>query len=86
MRAARFPTAKRQLTAVAVEKLRLGPVRREIRDGTGALLLIIQTSGVRSWAMRFKGRHQSRTKSAISISTMIAWDGSQRTAKPYPPQ
>jgi integrase len=45
--------AKRQLTAVAVEKLRPGQARREIRDGTGALLLIIQTSGVKSWAMRF---------------------------------
>ena len=45
--------AKRQLTTAALDKLKPGLERREIRDGTGSLLLVIQTSGVKSWAMRF---------------------------------
>ena len=46
--------AKKQLTAVAVEKLKPGRGRLEIRDGTRPLLLIIQPSGVKSFAMRFR--------------------------------
>ena len=43
------------LTAAAVLRLRPGPQRREIRDGAcGGLRLVIQPSGHRSWAMRFR--------------------------------
>ena len=43
------------LTALAVEKARARPMRREIADArlTG-LYLIIQRSGAKSWALRFR--------------------------------
>ena len=45
----------KQLTAAAVLRLRPGKTRREVRDGACAgLRLIIQTSGHKSWAMRFR--------------------------------
>jgi hypothetical protein len=45
----------KQLTAAAVQRLRPGKVRREIRDGgCPSLYLIIQSGGHRSWALRFR--------------------------------
>jgi integrase len=45
----------KQLTAAAVLRLRPGKQRREVRDGACAgLRLIIQTSGHKSWALRFR--------------------------------
>jgi integrase len=45
----------KQLTAAAVQRLRPGKVRREIRDGgCPGLYLIIQSTGHRSWALRFR--------------------------------
>jgi integrase len=45
----------KQLTAAAVQRLRPGKVRREIRDGgCPGLYLIIQSGGHRSWALRFR--------------------------------
>jgi integrase len=42
------------LTAAGVAKLRAGKSRREISDGTSGLRLVIQPSGVKSWAVRFR--------------------------------
>jgi integrase len=45
----------KQLTAAAVQRLRPSNVRREIRDGgCPGLYLIIQSTGHRSWALRFR--------------------------------
>ena len=45
----------KQLTAAAVQRLRPGAGRREIPDaGCPGLYLIIQPSGKKSWAMRFR--------------------------------
>jgi hypothetical protein len=45
----------KQLTAAAVQRLRTGKARREIRDGgCPGLYFIIQSSGHRSWALRFR--------------------------------
>jgi integrase len=45
----------KQLTHAAVLRLRPGPQRREIRDGgCPGLYLIVQPSGVKSWALRFR--------------------------------
>ncbi len=45
----------KELTALAVEKLRPGPERKEIPDGRiSGLYFIIQPSGKRSWAVRYK--------------------------------
>jgi integrase len=46
-----------QLTTAAVQRLRPGKERREIRDGgCRGLVLIVQPSGHKSWAMRFRQR------------------------------
>ena len=43
------------LTAAAVAKLKPAAVRREIADGgCPGLYLVIQPSGKKSWAMRFR--------------------------------
>jgi hypothetical protein len=45
------------LTAVAVAKLRAGADRREIPDaGCRGLYLIVQPSGLKSWAARYRFR------------------------------
>ena len=45
----------KQLTAPAVQRLRPGKERREIRDGgCSGLYLIVQPSGAKSWALRFR--------------------------------
>jgi integrase len=45
----------KQLTAAAVQRLRPGKERREIPDGgCPGLYLIVQSSGARSWALRFR--------------------------------
>jgi integrase len=46
-----------QLTMAAVQRLRPGKDRREIRDGgCRGLILVIQLSGHKSWTMRFRQR------------------------------
>jgi integrase len=48
-----------QLTAAAVQRLRAGKERREIRDGgCRGLILVVQPSGHKAWAMRFRQRGQ----------------------------
>jgi integrase len=45
------------LTAISVGKLRAGSTRREIPDsGCRGLYLIVQPSGVKSWALRYRSR------------------------------
>src|SRR5262249_17663360 len=45
------------LTAIAVAKARAGSARREIPDGgCRGLYLVVQTSGHRSWALRYRSR------------------------------
>ena len=45
------------LTAIAVAKARAGSDRREIPDlGCRGLYLIVQSSGVKSWAARYRYR------------------------------
>ena len=51
--------SRKPLTAVTVANLRPGPVRREIHDGHG-LFLVIQPSGHKSWALRYRFRGLSR--------------------------
>src|SRR5215470_6116736 len=44
----------RKLTAKTIENLRPGPRRREISDGGSGLWLVMQPSGRRSWAVRYR--------------------------------
>src|SRR5665213_450140 len=49
------------LTALAVDKAKPGPARREIPDGLLAgLYLVVQPSGAKSWAVRY--RHGGRPR------------------------
>jgi integrase len=49
--------SKKPLTAITVAKLRAGADRREVPDpGCRGLYLIVQPSGVKSWALRYRSR------------------------------
>jgi integrase len=44
----------RKLTTKTIENLKPGPRRREISDGGSGLFLLLQPSGFRSWALRYR--------------------------------
>jgi integrase len=44
----------KRLTALSVENAKPGSSRREISDGGSGLYLVVQTSGHKSWAVRFR--------------------------------
>ena len=60
------------LTAAAVLKLKPSAVRREVRDsGAPGLRLVIQTSGHKSWCVRFRGadgRHVKLTLGPLDLT------------------
>jgi len=58
------------LTQAAVEKLKPSAVRREIPDG-GGLFLLIQPSGAKSWAVRYRrdGRPRKLTLGPVDLKT-----------------
>ena len=62
----------KRLTAAAVERLRAKSKRQEIGDaGSQGLRLIIQPSGAKSWAMRFRrpdGRNAKLTLGSVDLS------------------
>lgn len=62
----------KRLTAAAVEKLKPTDKRQEIPDaGSDGLRLIIQPSGAKSWAMRFRrpdGTHAKLTLGSVDLS------------------
>lgn len=62
-----------KLTSASVEKLRPGKERREIPDsGCPSLRLVIQTSGHKSWTMRFRrpsGRSAKLTLGPVDLSS-----------------
>ncbi|MFD0460572.1 Arm DNA-binding domain-containing protein [Microvirga aerilata] len=62
----------KKLTAAAVEKLKPTDKRQEIPDtGSDGLRLIIQPSGAKSWAMRFRrpdGTHAKLTLGPVDLS------------------
>src|SRR4051812_33067467 len=68
------------LTAAACLKLRPGAVRREIKDSTPGLYLVLQPSGHRSFCLRFRGPDSKPQK--ISLGP---FDASAREADGSPP-
>jgi integrase len=51
----------KDLTVTAIEKLKPGPARREIPDGKiSGLFLVLQPSGAKSWAVRYRFRGKPR--------------------------
>lgn len=66
----------KQLTAAAVAKLRPGNTRREIPDARCVgLYLIIQSSGFKSWALRFRRPNGELAKLTLGPVTAIEADG-----------
>jgi integrase len=60
-----------KLTPAAVIKLKGGKTRREIPDNGSGLYLVVQPSGAKSWAMRFRsphGRQQKLTLGPLDLS------------------
>ena len=68
------------LTAIAVANARAGNQRREIPDGgCRSLYLVIQPSGVKSWAVRFRYRGAARN---LTIGAFLAGNGQEPSAPP----
>jgi integrase len=68
------------LTAIAVANARAGTKRREIPDGgCRALYLIIQPSGVKSWAVRFRYRGAARK---LTLGPFLAGGGQTPNVAP----
>ena len=62
-----------RLTAIAVENIKPWPRRREIPDsGCRGLYLIIQPSGRKSWAVRYRFQGKSRKLTLASALTLAA--------------
>src|SRR5262249_6192998 len=60
-----------KLTPAAVLKIKPHKTRREIPDNGSGLYLVVQTSGAKSWAMRFRsphGRQQKLTLGPLDLS------------------
>jgi len=64
----------RKLTAKTIENLKPGPQRREISDGGSGLWLVLQPSGHRSWAVRYRfaGRPAKLTLGGWPALTLAA--------------
>jgi integrase len=63
----------RGLTAKAIENAKPGPTRREIPDaGCRGLYLVVQPSGARSWAVRYRHEGQSRKLTLPGLLSLAA--------------
>jgi hypothetical protein len=66
----------KQLTAAAVQRLHPSKVRREIRDGGCAgLYLIIQSTGHKSWALRFRRPSGKPAKLTLGPADLTGREG-----------
>ncbi len=64
-------TVAKKLTVAGIGKYVPGKERREIRDTTNGLYLVIQPSGAKSWCMRFRrpnGRPAKLTLGPVDLS------------------
>jgi integrase len=68
----------RGLTAKAIENAKPGPTRREISDaGCRGLYLVVQPSGARSWAIRYRFQGKSRK---VTLSGFVALAAARKQA------
>ena len=68
------------LTALAVDKAKPGPTRREIADGSG-LYLIVQPSGARSWAFRYRNREGLARKLTLGSAPAVTLEKARQRAR-----
>src|SRR5580704_12957297 len=74
------PPMAKTLTAIAVANARPGAQRREIPDGgCRSLYLVVQPSGVKSWAVRFRYRGTARK---LTLGPFLAGNGQEPSAPP----
>jgi hypothetical protein len=75
--------AKKNLTAGGIVKMKAGGVRREIHDqGAAGLHLVIQTSGAKSWALRFRRPGGARAKLTLGTFNPDEQVGEPRIGAP----
>src|SRR6516165_5678084 len=71
----------KHLTAVAVAKARAGAQRREIPDGgSPGLHLVVQPSGAKSWALRY--RRPDRRSAKLVLGSVFDLEGGEADSKP----
>jgi integrase len=69
----------KKLTSKTIENLKPGPQRREISDGGSGLWLVLQPSGAKSWALRY--RYASRpTKLTLGSWPALTLAAARKTA------
>jgi hypothetical protein len=72
----------KELTTIALEKLKPGPTRREIPDGrVGGLYFIVQPSGKRSWAYRYRLASKPRKYTIGSYPAIALKTARERAGK-----
>ena len=75
--------AKKMLTAGGIAKMKAGDARREIHDaGAPGLHLVIQTSGAKSWALRFRRPSGARAKLTLGPVNLVAQVGEPKIGAP----
>jgi integrase len=62
-----------KLTVAAIERFKPGKARREIADTTTGLHLVIQTTGSKSWALRF--RRPDGRPAKLTLGTAVTGEG-----------
>ena len=68
------------LTALAVDKAKPAAARREIADGSG-LYLIVQPSGARSWAYRYRNREGLARKLTLGSPPAVTLEKARQRAR-----
>jgi integrase len=69
----------KKLTTKAVENFKPGPQRREISDGGSGLYLVLQSSGHRSWALRYRANGRP-TKLTLGSWPKVTLAGARKLA------
>ncbi|MGE5147441.1 MAG: tyrosine-type recombinase/integrase [Candidatus Eiseniibacteriota bacterium] len=72
--------AKRAFTAIGVKNAKPGNKRREIADHTPGLHLVVQPSGAKSWALRFRGKDGRPVKLTLGPADVTGRDNPQEPA------
>ena len=60
-----------KLTATGIPQLRPHAERREVRDGTSGLLLVIQPSGAKSWALRYRRPRPDGRMAKLTLGPLL---------------
>jgi integrase len=70
----------KRLTSLGVENVRPGALRREISDGGSGLWLIVQPSGSKSWALRYRDGNGRPCKLTLGSWPALSLAGARKAA------